>query len=464
MKLDFKIGAEFVDDVDRSKDAFYWCGALDGFGIRVQARTVSYVFRYGRGSRGVGRTLAIGRHGQPWTPHPRTGAQRSLTAELARKEALRLRGLIEDGQDPAAGRARVGRAPAAEVEAEVEARTFKAVATRLIAAADLADNTRRQWVWMLNSRLCPKLGARAVDSIKRADVRDLLYDSNGRPIRCANDVLKVARWIFGQALDDPKVGLEYNPARDIRRPTKARPRSRVLAPGELRAVWQAADREAALVRERRAKGLDLKDTFDLYCDGVQLALLTGARKSEIFKAPKREFDLQDDVWHIPEERQRKSRVAHDVPIVKTAKAILKARLEAGESEWLLPSRDAARPRSASSRPWTRLLIAAGILTEEAAHATTKGKKDPWGRLPFCFHDFRRTVRDMMTKELGVEVSVAEAVIGHVPPKIIGTYAPSGVSIRDKRRALDRWEGRLLRIVTGDSEKVVVHPASRLGRI
>ena len=76
-----------------------------------------------------------------------------------------------------------------------------------------------------------------------------------------------------------------------------------------------------------------------------------------------------------------------------------------------------------------------------------------GPHPVRFHDLRRTVRDRLAA-LGVALPVAEAVIGHAAPRLIATYNPSGIPLADRRRALERWQRELRRIVSGRAAKVV----------
>jgi integrase len=113
------------------------------------------------------------------------------------------------------------------------------------------------------------------------------------------------------------------------------------------------------------------------------------------------------------------------------------------------------PLRPTSRSWARLLRAAGLIPPKPTAEPTGGrnakkpkreKKGGWERHPFCFHDLRRTVRDMLTRELGVAQPIAEAVLGHVGARIVRTYAPSGIPLKEKRRALERWEARLIRIL------------------
>ena len=59
---------------------------------------------------------------------------------------------------------------------------------------------------------------------------------------------------------------------------------------------------------------------------------------------------------------------------------------------------------------------------------------------WTLHDIRRTVRTRLGA-LGVQPHVAEAVLNHLPPKLIRTYDrnPYGT---EKRMALDTWAGQL----------------------
>ena len=60
------------------------------------------------------------------------------------------------------------------------------------------------------------------------------------------------------------------------------------------------------------------------------------------------------------------------------------------------------------------------------------------------HDLRRTVRTGLGK-LGVQPHVAEAVLNHLPPKLIRTYDRNTYAA-EKRDALDKWATHLKTIV------------------
>jgi hypothetical protein len=49
--------------------------------------------------------------------------------------------------------------------------------------------------------------------------------------------------------------------------------------------------------------------------------------------------------------------------------------------------------------------------------------------------------------------VAEAVLNHLPPKLVRTYDTNDY-FKEKREALDRWAAHLMRLVGGDPNNVV----------
>src|SRR4029077_5210290 len=75
-----------------ARDVFLWDSEVRGFGVKVTPKGARiYVLQYSRRNRD--RRVTIGRHGD-------------LTAEEARTKAIRLRGIIADGGDPAGDRDR----------------------------------------------------------------------------------------------------------------------------------------------------------------------------------------------------------------------------------------------------------------------------------------------------------------------------------------------------------------------
>jgi integrase len=374
---------------------------LPGFALRVSAsgaRMFYAVYRAGAKVRMV-----------------KVGDARLLEIGEARKKAKAILGKVADGKDPAAEKA------AKRKTQRLGAHTLDALARRLILAADIAESTRGLWLHTLTKHISPKLGTRAPGTVTRGDVRDLLAGIPSRAV--AKNARRVVAWIYARAVEEDTVGA--SPCVGLGRPLKEVPRDRVLTHAEIRAVWVASGAAGA------------------YGAAVRLALLTAARREEIFSATWGELDREAKVWRIAAARA-KNRRAHDVPLSEAAFDVIDG-LEADDEDRRLFRR---RP---TSKAWRDLLKVAGIINapEEEDEESDKPKaRKVWTPMPIRFHDIRRTVRNALTHDLGVSVAVAEDIVGHRPPPLVVTYAPDGVALRDVRAALDRWATELHAIVSG----------------
>jgi integrase len=377
-----KLTAKIVDSIRPGERVELWDTQARGFGLRASKSARTYVVRYrtrpraGSTERSQLRRLTIGRAD-------------NLSLADARQMARDVLGRVARGEDPQAERVTVRRSHGAGTG------TFRDLAAGLVLKAKLGDRTRYNWTRLLETLVYPRLGDRVPGEITRPDVRDLVDKIAEKTPTQANDVLKVIRWVFAKAVEKDKV--QGSPCLGIRKPTKEEPRDRVATNAELRALWAAAEGEG------------------LYGKALQLALLTAARREEVFSASWSEIDSEEKLWTIPGARTKNSR-AHEVPLHEDALDLLGDR---GEG-WVFRGRLDGRPLRPTSKAWDSLVKVAKL---EAAGLR--------------FHDLRRTVRDRLTRDLGVALPVAEAVIGHVPAKLIRTYNPSGVPLKDKRNALAR---------------------------
>jgi integrase len=157
----------------------------------------------------------------------------------------------------------------------------------------------------------------------------------------------------------------------------------------------------------------------------------------------------------------KGRRPHEVPMVEDVgevfDGVAAATGGADASPWVLASDNPERPVAPTSKGWRRLLMGGGIIENEADDGADQAEGEQegegWKALPIRFHDLRRTVRDRLA-DLGVALPVAEALIGHAPPKLVRTYKPGGVALRERRRALEKWARELRRVVHRERAKVV----------
>ncbi len=424
-------------------------GGCPGLILRVRPNgSRSWVVRYGIRADRI--TLA-----------PADGRPGSLDLKRARRRAKVTRAEIEAvGGREYRRRVEAARLKAieddAKLEAEKKAPTFGVMAADILATASLKPSTRRAWESVVTASIEPHLGGLKPAEITKADVRKCLATVRLRSVWAADSAHKVLTWIFTLAVErdlvpsSPMVGLRRE---DFRVKDGGR-RKKVGSPDELRGVWNAAEMMGA------------------YGSAVRLALLTLARRGEIFEARVSEFDLHAKVWRIPAER-RKNGEPLDIPLSDTALEIVQGLVSAAKVEgsrgYLLPGDTGAI--AATSKAWARLLAAAGIVRESNKEATEDGKtakadgkkRKKWTAHPLRFHDLRRAGRSIMETELAIAASVAEGVIGHLAPSLVRTYSPQGVGLPERRRAVEKWNAHLVGIIEAKPKEKGRVVAGQFGR-
>jgi integrase len=165
---------------------------------------------------------------------------------------------------------------------------------------------------------------------------------------------------------------------------------------------------------------------------LKLALVTGQRLDEIAGVSLKEIDFKRAVWTIPGERT-KNGLTHTVPLSFLALSLLRdAKKRVSPEGYLFPSGKEGRLRRRS--------VSRALLRNSD---DLKIKK-------FTPHDLRRTVASQMAA-LGIDRVVTGKVLNHasvdrdtVTGMIYDRHSYDG----EKRRAMDRWAGRLLEIVEG----------------
>ena len=356
------------------------------------------------------------------------GDARVLALADARDKAQAILGRVADGEDPAGEKAAARR-----VRAE-GADTFQSLAERLLLEADLADTTRRSWTWTLTKRVFPLLGDRPPADLTRPEVREAVARITERHgTSQGNEALKVVRWTLARALDADVISA--NPAAGIRKSGKEWPRDRVLSVAELRAVWNARERGRRLRPGRPTRGPD-------------------------GRAPKR--SLQSDMERGGPRGRSLALAgrAHEEPAPSRG---------AAHARHARRARRAARGRGGRAALRGRAVLEVlGGVARGRRHRGSEGrgreglevtpKRTRADRWPVRFHDLRRTFRNALTAELGVAPHVAEALVGHAESGLVRTYAPSGVPLADRRRALERWGRYVLAVAAGKrGDKVAEFP-------
>jgi integrase len=366
-----------------------------GFALRVTDRGAkSWVFIHNfNGSRGK-VTL---------------GSYPELSLADARKQARQHRGEVARGEEPGAAK-----------------RTARAAKTIGEAADDYIERwakpNKRTWkqdAWAFKKYVLPYWASRKLVDITRADVINLLdHIADGAPIQ-ANRVRALLSKFFRFAIS--KALCEANPVRDTERPTKERPRQFELTPAQIRQIWKS-------IREIDAQ-LDAGCVRDFY----HLSFLTCARRGELLGMLWSELDLDSAVWVLPGSRTKNGQ-PWSVPLPPTAVAILHARKAASTAPFVFADKNGA-PYKASAMVYRHEQF-----TKKVGVA-------------FRIHDVRSIVSTQLSKQMGVQDSVIDRILNHLPTSVTGRHYNRNKYEPEHRRALLHWDSWLQGIVEPRGEVV-----------
>jgi integrase len=357
--------------------------AMPGFGVRIRG-----------GDKAQHRTfIAQYKIGEK---HRRItlGDVRKVTLENARQEAKRIFGSVAHGRDPANEKAERRSAASHTLDATI-ARYLEAKATELKprSMVEVKRHLEKDWQSLHNL---------AIASIGRANVAATLSaiakTKGGVTANRARAALSAMfRWAIGEGLCD------HNPVTGTNRQEENGHRERSLSDSEVAKVWLAAPEND-------------------YGNIVKLLLLTGCRREEVGSLRWSEVDLAARAITIAKERT-KNGMEHLVPLPDAAFSILQGIVRRENRDHVFGV------RNGGFSGWSKA---------KAALGKTVGIAD------WRLHDLRRTVRTGLGK-LGVQPHVAEAVLNHLPPKLIRTYDRNTYEA-EKRDALDKWATHLKTVV------------------
>jgi integrase len=376
-------------------DYFEWDEDLAGFGLRVRGKYISWVFQYyvhGKSHRiklgdqsamsaAEARSAAIVAAAKVATARRTGEAHPILEKKNIAEEAIRA-----EAKRP--GDAQFG----SRIEEYLTARSANGKGLR---EASLIE-TRRYLTQHFKA-----LHNIPLNQIRRVDVANVLSEIKSPAVhnRARSTLSTFYAWAIGRGWCD------VNPVVGTNKAEGETERKRVLSDTENAAVWLAAD---------KANG---------YGTILKLLLLTGCRENEIGGLKWSEVDLNARVIRLPGART-KNKQDHTVPLSDLAASLL-----AGVTK-----------REGYEHVFGRT-VAAGF----AGWSVSKKKFDEIVKLDhWTVHDLRRTVRTGIDK-LGTLPHICEAVLNHLPPKLVRTYNQNTYE-NEKRKALDAWAHHLKTIV------------------
>ena len=271
---------------------------LPGFGVRVMPSGVrSYFIRY-RNKENRPLRYTIGQHGK-------------ITADQARKLAMKLFAEIAAGNDPAGNREAARKAPKVS---ELFERFMKEHAK-----VHTAPSTQRLYERLVIKFILPKLGHLTVGGVERRDIQKVHHSMRGTH-RQANQVLSVLSKAFNLAEAWGWRTQGTNPCRHVKK-FKEAARDRFLSDEEMKRLGVALDElESA---HRLAPGV---------ADVVRLLALTGCRLGEVQQLRWEDVDFERSLFVLPASKTGKRE--HVVGAMTLA--LLSELLRVEGSPWIFP--------------------------------------------------------------------------------------------------------------------------------
>jgi integrase len=383
----------------------YYDGDMPGFGIRVTAGGAkAFVLNYYVAGRERRYTF---------------GSWPTWTATQARKEARRLRRLVDEGGDPLD-----------DVAAERAAPTVADLVDRFEAEhlGRLRPNTAAEYRRLLTKHVRPHFGVHSkVSDVVFSDIDRLHRKITVAGSRyAANRVTAVCSKMFQLAI---KWNMrDKNPALGVEKNTEFK-RRRYLVDDELARLAKALaahpDRATANV--------------------IRLLLLTGARRGEVLAARWADLDLGTGIWSKPAS-STKQKQDHIVPLSAPARQLLSVIREQQTSkhrtlpEFVFPGHGATGHVVEIIRAWRRVCKAAGITG-------------------LRIHDLRHSYASQLASG-GASLPLIGALLGHSTPNTTARYAHLFI---DPQRAATERVGAIIEAAGGQAASAVVSTLKRRPR-
>lgn len=392
-------------------------GRSDGNGLylsyRENYKTPVWRFRYK--FAGKSRAMLIGSYA-------------TLSLAKARETAKELSARVALGYDVAGEKQERKAEALAKMEAKSNALYVSELASEYFERQILPrwkhpDILRRR----IDKDINPCIGKMKVEDVKPRHIDDMLKSivDRGAPT-IATDVLRWTRRIFDYGIK--RHALEINPCSAFEVSDaggKEIARDRWLTRAELIRLFQSM---------RAAKGFSRQNELTF-----KLLLALCVRKMELCAARWEEFNLDEAIWHLPEERS-KNGDAIDIPLPPAVVEWLKELQSFScNSAWVLPARK-IQHRMIPHIQESTLPVALAKVRAEMQDVPN-----------FTIHDFRRTARTHLAA-LGVDPVVAERCLNHKIKGVEGIYNRHQY-FNERKEALSLWVDLLLTLEQGNDYNV-----------
>jgi len=333
------------------------------------------------------------RQGKPLRTDFGLGGANVVELDEARDRALEYRRMAKRGVNP-------------RYNASVEVPTFEEVARQVhIDRLPTWKNPKhgQQWINTLSEYAFPMIGRLPVSAIGQPEVLSVLS-----PIwTVKNETARRVAQRLKSVLDVAK----SKGFREGENPVLA-----VQAAGVLPKVTKKVEHHKAMHwRDVPAFYKELQGRSAIAAKALMFTCLTGSRTTEVLKAKWSEFDFDERLWTVPEERM-KGGVEHRVPLTDAMLAILEP-LKALQSEYVFEGQK-------RNKPLSNMAMLMLLRRMEIEGVTV--------------HGFRSTFRDWASEVVEAPREVAEMSLSHkVGSNVERAYARSDL-LKRRRALMDRW--------------------------
>lgn len=305
----------------------------------------------------------------------RIGDSKSINLDQARKVALKLRGQIALGIDPATERS--ARRAVPTFADFIEQRYLPFV-----------KGYKRSWRTdesLLRNHLLPALGKRHLDEISKTDIVGIHHARRaaGAALGSANRLLIILRYIFNLAVRWEIPGVTVNPTKDVDLFEDPNKMERYLSQAEAQRLCETVCESA--------------NTMLQFI--IPMLILTGARKREVLDAQWQDFDLLLRQWRIPVTKAGKPRY---VPLSDGVLQLLAAIPHEDDCPWVFPNPKTRRPYVSFFCSWD----------------TARGKA---GLADVRIHDLRHSFASFLVNA-GRSLYEVQKILGHTQVKTTQRYA------------------------------------------
>jgi integrase len=410
---------------------------LPGFGVRIsdtkdadparrgKAGRISFILyaRFAPGAAPARRTIGV--YGED-----------AMRLEDARRIAGEWRSQIARGIDPAVIEAERRAAEARERALRVK-HSFTIAAEAFIAAKLEKERSGKVAERDLRSVFIAAWGERPVSEITKTDVLEIIITKRNTAPQMARALLVLIKRFFGWCVDQEIYGLSTSPCEGLSGKKligELQSRDRRLSDAEIFAFWRATGR----------MGYPAGSVY-------RMLLLTGLRLNEAAQISWPE--VQGNTIVIPASRMKgregKAR-EHLVPLSSAAREVIASLPRIKNGQFLFSLKAGKTPMSVTGP--IKADLDRRMLRTLKAMARRRGEDHQAVDLPgWVNHDLRRVVRSGLSA-LRVPHNVAEAILAHRPPGIVGTYNLHEYE-DEKAEALEAWAQRLATIVNPEPAKV-----------